>query len=135
VPKHNTKYLSLCNTKQTLGTFCFLLQACQKLLAAVIPGDVNTVKILVKCANHNCTTDVHWHYTPLMYAAANSQVMMLRVLLEGGARVDMANDKQWTALHVAAWFGHLDVCRLLLDWGGNVAVVNWWNNSPLYWAA
>jgi ankyrin repeat protein len=70
-----------------------------------------------------------------MYAAANGQVMMLRVLLEGGARLDMANDKQWTALHVAAWFGHLDVCRLLLDWEWNLHVVNWWNNSPLYWAA
>jgi ankyrin repeat protein len=105
------------------------------MLAAGISGDVNTVKILVKCTNHNCTTDAYWHYTPLMYAAANGQVMMTRVLLEGGVRVGMANDKQWTALHVAAWFGQLDVCRLLLDCGANVDVVNWWKNSPFYWAA
>jgi ankyrin repeat protein len=91
--------------------------------------------MLVNCTDHNCTTDAYWHYTPLMYAAANGDMEMVRLLLVGGASVDMANDKTWTALHVAAWFGHLDVCRLLLDWGANVNVVNEWNNTPLYWAA
>jgi len=39
------------------------------------------------------------------------------MLLEGGANIN--GDAYWsyTALHLAAGYGHQHVCRLLLDWG------------------
>jgi ankyrin repeat protein len=50
--------------------------------------------------------------------------MMVRVLLEGGANIVRADDYRLTALHFATWFGYLDVCRLLLDWGAKVDPVD-----------
>jgi tankyrase len=58
-----------------------------------------------------------------------------RVLLEGGANVQMANADQQTALHKATWFAYLDICRLLLDWGATVDPVDQWKYTPLHLAA
>jgi ankyrin repeat protein len=135
VPKHNNKCLSLCNTKHSLDTLWFLLQACRYLLEAVNTKDVITAKVLVKWANDNCTTDDDLHYTPLMLAAAKGHVPLVRVLLEGGASVETTNNDQWTALHYAAFHGHAPVCRLLLDRRARVDTVNISLETPLHVAA
>jgi ankyrin repeat protein len=76
-----------------------------------------------------------WKDTPLMNAAAKGHVVMVLVLVEGGANLQRANADQQTALHVAALYGHLDVCRLLLDWGAKVDPVDKWKYTPLHDAA
>ena len=123
------------NTNHSLETFWFLLQACPCLLAAARTGDVNRTKILVKYASENCTEDDEHRDTPLMYAAANGHVEVLRVLLEGGANAERTNANQRTALHRAAWNGYLEACRLLLDWGAKVNPVDKWKDTPLHDAA
>ena len=120
------------NTNHSLETFWFLLQACPCLLAAARTGDVNRTKILVKYASENCTEDDEHRDTPLMYAAANGHVEVLRVLLEGGANADRSNADRRTALHFAAWNGELEVCRLLLDKGAKVDPVDEWRDTPLH---
>jgi ankyrin repeat protein len=62
-------------------------------------------------------------------------VEVVRVLLEGGADVERADAYQYTALHAAAWNGHLEVCRLLLDWRAKVDPVDKLKHTPLLWAA
>jgi ankyrin repeat protein len=122
--------------KHSLDTFWFLLQACQFLLAAIKSGDVNTVKILIRSVKDNCTTDDKAHYTPLMFAAANGRVDLLRVLLESGANLESTNTNHYSALHAAAFNGHLDVCRLLLDSGAKVnRVTKRKRSTPLHSAA
>jgi ankyrin repeat protein len=96
---------------------------------------VNTVKILIKYSNDNCTSDDGYRYTPLTYAAEYGHVEVVRVLLEGGANVDRAEAYQHTALHLVAHKGHLDVCRLLLDWGAKVDHMNVFKSTPLHDAA
>jgi ankyrin repeat protein len=136
VPKHNNQCLSLCNTKHSLHTFCFLLQACWYLLAAVKSGDVNAVKLFAKSAKDSCATNDDVQYTPLLLAAAIGRVDIVRVLLENGASVGRTNHKGWTALHVAAYHGQLEVCRLLLDRGAYINAVTWRKKkSPLQSAA
>jgi ankyrin repeat protein len=93
------------------------------------------VKIWYKYTNDTCTTDDWPFYTPLPYAAEQGRVEVVRVLLEGGAKVEGTDADQRTALHYAARHGHLEVCRLLLDWGANVNAVDWRTNTPLHWAA
>ena len=133
--RHSTKCLSLCNTKHISDTFWFLLQVCQNLLKAAKSGDVDTVRIFLKCTNDNCTTDDQYRNTPLIYAAGYGHVEVVRVLLEGGENVERANANKRTALHAAAWKGHLEVCRLLLDWGAKVDPLDRWNEIPLHDAA
>jgi ankyrin repeat protein len=134
--KHNNKCLSLCNTKHSLDTFWFLLQACRYLFAAIESGDVNTVKILLKSAKESCITDDEVHYTPLMFAAYKGRVDLVRLFLESGASVEITNEKLWTPLHVAAYHGQLEVCRLFLDWGAQVNPVSKRKgNIPLHSAA
>jgi ankyrin repeat protein len=93
------------------------------------------VKILFKCTNENCSTDDQYRSIPLIRAAFNNNVEVVRVLLEGGANVESVNARQGTALHVAAGLGHLEVCRLLLDWGAKVDPVDKWKETPLHDAA
>jgi ankyrin repeat protein len=59
-------------------------------------------------------------------------VEVVRVLLEGGADV---YSHMVTALHMAAWHGHLEVCRMLLDWGVKVNAVDWGKRTALHYAA
>jgi len=90
------------------------------------------VRILFKCNNDTCTTDDGHRSTPLIHAAANGRVEVVRVLLEGGANVERVNAYQRTALYIAASHGHLEVCRLLLDWGAKVDPVDWLKETPLH---
>lgn len=68
--------------------------------------------------------------TPLMLAVRNNHVWVCRLLLQEGARVDIrtfkdrrfccvvAARRSWTALHIAAWRGHVEVIQLLLEAAG-----------------
>jgi ankyrin repeat protein len=124
------------NTKHSLDTFWFLLQACWYLLAAVKSGAVNAVKLFAKSAKYSCATNDDIQYTPLQLAAAIGRVDIVRVLLDSGASVGRTNHKGWTALHVAAFHGQLEVCRLLLDRGAYINAVTWRKKySPLHSAA
>ena len=96
---------------------------------------MNRTKILVKYASENCTEDDVVRNTPMMHSVFYGHVEMVRVLLEGGANVEMANDNQRTALHIAASYGNLEMCRLLLDWGAKVDPVDKWKETPLHDAA
>ncbi|KAI9819419.1 MAG: phosphate system positive regulatory protein pho81 [Thelocarpon impressellum] len=52
-------------------------------------------------------------WTPLFHAASEGRVACLQTLLECGARVDILDEKQLSAMYYAAWEGHLECMRLL----------------------
>ena len=119
----------------SLDTFWFLLQVCRYLLEAAKSGDVNSTKRWVSCTSDNCNAYNQHRYTPLIFAAEHGVEEVVRVLLEGGANIELTTDIQLTALHCAAWNGHLEVCRLLLDWGAKVDPLDHWKETPLHHAA
>ena len=47
----------------------------------------------------------------------------MKVLLENGADVNAVDDDEWTALHYAARFGHVDVVKVLIQNGTDVNAV------------
>mmetsp|Transcript_5853 Transcript_5853/g.5284 ORF Transcript_5853/g.5284 Transcript_5853/m.5284 type:complete len:108 (+) Transcript_5853:3-326(+) len=62
----------------------------------------------------------HRKRTPLLKAARhNSSPIILKLLLESGARPDIADDEGNTPFHVAAIRGTAEVGRFLLELGAN----------------
>jgi ankyrin repeat protein len=62
---------------------------------------VNINNLLFKYVRVNCTGHDVFRHTPLTHAAANGHVVVVRVLLEGGADVERVNADQCTSLHEA----------------------------------
>jgi len=62
--------------------------------------------------------------TPVMGAAFNCNPLMVRILLEQGAKVNECDEDGWNPLHFAAWNastpGAAEVAELLLEAGANV---------------
>ncbi|KAI9844868.1 MAG: phosphate system positive regulatory protein pho81 [Thelocarpon superellum] len=52
-------------------------------------------------------------WTPLFHAASEGHVVCLKTLLDCGARVDIVDEKELSAMYYAAWEGHLECMRLL----------------------
>ncbi|WP_306392256.1 ankyrin repeat domain-containing protein [Telluria beijingensis] len=78
-----------------------------RLLAAGHPVDERTP--IVGGADDDCT--------PLGMAARLGHARVVRALLEGGADMRLVNGPmKATAAHEAAYFGHADALRVLLDW-------------------
>lgn len=91
--------------------------ACTPLEAAVLKGDISTVKALLQAgATPNPSV---WYQTPVLVTAARKgYVEIVRELIAAGANVNRGLDE--LPLHTAAEEGHLEVVRLLLEAGANV---------------
>lgn len=113
------------------------------LMAATAADDIDTVRLLLdRKADVNGkpnpgTPGFFWGgwRTPLMWAAFLGDAPMCKLLLERGANV---NDfvETGSALGQAAWGGHVEAARVLLDAGAQVdqrdLIANY---TPLHWAA
>ncbi|MCD6392493.1 MAG: ankyrin repeat domain-containing protein [Planctomycetes bacterium] len=69
--------------------------------------------------------------TPLMVAALAGQGDAARVLLNKGAKPDIRNNENATALHMAAFFGHTGIVKALVAKGADVNVRNARSETPL----
>lgn len=71
----------------------------------------------------------------LITAAEKGALGQVEELLKKGARVNAADKKGWTPLHVAAVLGHEAVVRLLLDKGAQVNAASQAGETPLHLGA
>jgi ankyrin repeat protein len=74
---------------------------------------------------------------PLYLAVANSQLRMVRLLLQkqAGAQLDIAGKEGWTALHKAADMGNEEIVTVLLQHGAMMNVEDEKGMRPLHLAA
>lgn len=72
--------------------------------------------------------------SPLMYAARDGHLEVMRVLLRAGAAVDLADPDGSTPLILALMNGNWDAAKLLVEAGADVNQWDWWGQSPLYLA-
>ncbi|MCL7032573.1 hypothetical protein MKW94_023718, partial [Papaver nudicaule] len=84
---------------------------------AISEGHLDTVRYLLENgANADASNDAN--YTPLRCAAETGDTKIITLLLSRGARVDIAS-RSGTALQEAAFNGHRDAVKVLLDRGAN----------------
>ncbi|KAF6823075.1 ankyrin repeat domain-containing protein 52 [Colletotrichum plurivorum] len=78
-----------------------------------------------------------WGRTPIYAASMNGHLEVVKVLLEKGADVSVANTNGWTPLHSASTSsnGHLDVVKILLEKGADVLVATNDGRTPLHSAS
>ncbi|XP_061648535.1 ankyrin repeat domain-containing protein 50 [Phyllopteryx taeniolatus] len=98
------------------------------LVSAALEGSVNLVRLLLTRGSEPLLSD-HQGQTPLTLACRQGHLDVLKVLLDWVRTQDMrtaarmlehADNDGWTALRSAAWGGHSEAVRLLLDAGANV---------------
>ncbi|KAJ7269766.1 ankyrin repeat-containing domain protein [Mycena rebaudengoi] len=71
----------------------------------------------------------------LQSAVIGGHVVMVRLLLEKGANIDLNDDEHATALHIASRKGHVEIVRLLLERGAGVNIYDSQDETALYMAA
>jgi ankyrin repeat protein len=71
--------------------------------------------------------------TPLIEAAANGHLDVVKLLIENGADVNLKGEAWYGPLHAAAAKGHIEVVKILLENGADVNIFH--QNKPLHNAA
>ncbi|KAJ6264316.1 hypothetical protein Dda_0461 [Drechslerella dactyloides] len=61
-------------------------------------------------------------WTPMIHAASEGNIENLKVLLSSGARLDLLDEKNLSALYYSAWEGHLECMKIIFDAGGILGV-------------
>jgi ankyrin repeat protein len=71
-------------------------------------------------------------YEVLVQSAAHNRLDIVKLMLEIGFNPDGYGESGMTALHAATWHGHVDMVRLLLDFGAHVQLRDtMFGSSPL----
>ncbi|CEL97697.1 unnamed protein product [Vitrella brassicaformis CCMP3155] len=111
------------------------MSASRKLFLAARRGDL--VKVAEAIEEHgisvNVTDAASW--TPLMCAAANGKVAVVKYILSRKPRLNAMNQFRWTALHLAASHNKDDVVGLLAAAGCNIHAQDQDGHTPLHAAA
>lgn len=98
-------------------------------------GDFKSVKLLLeKGANVNVSR-VNEGNTPFHLASQTNGLLVIHLLIQASAIVNMINDEGDTALHEATRCVALESVESLLDTGADVNGKNTHGNTPLHIAA
>lgn len=107
------------------------------LLDAVRTNDLKKAEYQIKNgADLNCEDILSpYRHTPLMTAAREGNLEMIKLLAEHGAILDKKSITGFTALSEAAWFNRIDVVNVLLELGARPDIPNNEGNTALSEAA
>lgn len=113
----------------------FVLSGCgYSLLQAASDGDTARVlSLLDQGMDVNLSSPIIRTH-PLTLAASGGHVLTVCALLDRGAHVSATDLTGWTALHGAAYKGHSEVVRLLVERGAPTSRPTWILPAPRVWA-
>lgn len=112
-----------------LQVFCFG----QNVFDAAREGDVMLLQEMVKENPELVNAQNEQGYTPLILAAYNGQLEMVKALIKNGADLDQSFT-QGAAIHGAAFKGHLEIVKLLVESGAKLDVPDKNHTTPLMYA-
>ena len=105
------------------------------LRSACYEGDLFKVRQLIKEGRDVNTRGGKYGTTPLMEAAIGGHNQVVKELVREGARVNVKDNDQQTALYYASWMGHCSVVKTLCAAGADTNVQDQWGVTPLMRAA
>lgn len=97
---------------------------------AVRSGDLTQLRSLLVDAAAANQPDAEFQVRPLSWAAMHGNSQAAKLLLEAGAEIDGVNTDGSTALHGAAFTGHPEIVRLLLEWKADPLKANLAGDPP-----
>jgi tyrosine-protein kinase len=107
-----------------LGQFILQLYICAAIIKCPIPfpasfyGHTEVLRLLISYDASVNATDSSG-YTPLHFACQSDKPNIIEMLIAGGANPTARNQiTGWVPLHEAAWTGHSDCCKKLLECRG-----------------
>ncbi|XP_062873697.1 ankyrin repeat and death domain-containing protein 1B [Trichomycterus rosablanca] len=110
-----------------------LLEAEKGYIEAAKRNDVETMKRLGRGVNVNAL-NMH-NRTALHYAVAGKNVQAVDVLLRRRAKLDLQDKFGLTPIHLTAWFGSLEILKLLIQSGADQRVKNTEGMNMMHCAA
>jgi len=115
------------NTKNEFGSTPFEL--------AVVGNNVNVVELFLQLGQdpNKESDEAIPDVTPLMSAAANGNIELLKLLLKYGAKPDYPTSGKGTALMSAT--GHTEIFKILINHGANIYARDNYGRTVLIWAA
>lgn len=127
------------------GDVCFLIgftsllvsalgAGCGSIHTAADQGDVAGVKRQLAWGVRPDGKHLWTRRTPLIEAAANGHLDVVRLLVENGADVNLKGEAWEGPLHFAAERGHVEIVQFLLDHGADIWLFKP-HNTPLHSAA
>lgn len=99
------------------------------LFHAVANGHNKIAEILLNTTNQANDVEPEKGFTPLLIAATNGHIAMVRLLLEHGADPNLRNYDGVTALHNAVYENQLDIVALLLEAGADPNIKDRFGNT------
>ena len=94
------------------------------LQAAIISGDLETVKQHIEAGTDINKKDQMGGSTPLITAATFGKTAIAKALIDANADLHIKNNEGSTALHAAAFFCHIEIVQMLLDAGADKNIKN-----------
>ena len=79
------------------------------LIEATKEQDINKVKRLLDKGDSNINFQDKLKATALFYASKKGCADIAKLLIDGGAKLDMVNIDEETPLHSASYYGHIEV--------------------------
>ena len=110
-------------------------------MAIHIAADKNfpdIIRTLVTTGGSGADSRGPFERTPLLIAATQGHKDSVEALIQLGCNVNLkASDKEHnvTALHLAAYFGHFDVCQMLIESNADLEAADRHGDRPLHSAA
>ena len=116
-----------------LATSSMFVDGCMSIQTAAHRGNLKEVERQLAWGVNVNNRHFFTRDTPLIEAAYNGHVEIVKLLIDHGADVNLKGEAWYGPLHAAAMGGHVEVVKLLLDNGADVNIFH--QDKPLHFAA